>query len=257
MGIYDVSLSAIYSRLAAYWLRSLPRGVPTRARLDKERMLRQVAASLFLASNGVQPPMQDDSAPLEADETESQPEPTRSSDASASIPKASTSPALQCLRQYTNVEAAPQASSNSVSRILDHWDIGEDPATYDHTAHVVPRPGADGHDSQSEAETRKTQRREERKKLNREESSRRKRAKIGRDPNLVQSQPDPSRHRWSSPPAVSQSDRPTQSQTQQSATTGPDLLSQPTTQPFSIASQQQSGKFGGRLALRGKRKAGF
>lgn len=262
VGIEGLSLSTIYGRLMSCWLRPYTSIAPARGRVSLEHLIRQVAAALFLsgiAARKVQaeiktagleerPPLQDG---LSKDTVHSQlPSPTPTPSTSDGVP-------LITLRQYTNVEATAQGLSRPVTKILDHWEPAIDPSDYDYTKKAAQV--EDDDPSQVSQEEKQREQRRAESKRRRQESSQRKRAKLEQSTSGAESQSQAPRPPGSSPPSAS---RQTVDLSQPLAYPSVDGNSQalqlgPSSQAPTTASQIQPGKFGGKLPVRGRRKAGF
>lgn len=256
LGIEDMSLATIYSRLAAGWLRSLPKITPIRTRLQKERDLRQVAASICLASHSsLEAPPHAEEATVEDGGVEEGSMISSSmldAQGSSQLLRTAFDPTFAhgSLGRYTAIDVPPTSASKSISRILQHWTIGSDPSEYDYTATNAIINEANADLSQSDTERRKRQRREERsRKRNSIVQKKRARLDIESDDPRSQSRPDSSEG-----PSDRRNLQIPQSQVEPRR--GRDSQSRNSSQ-LPVASQVQPGKFGDRLAYRGKRRAGF
>lgn len=265
MAIPDASLSTIYSKLASHWLRSLPANTPARSRIAKEKVIRQVAASICLTSHCIVPKqLLSPAGPINVPESSNQTEVMDTQDDEAdhpSSPPASPKPPerlpLAALKRYTTIEHPPDKLSNPVSKVLSHWPLNSDPFEYDYTAEIAAIDAKNAEANISETDRRKLRRKEDRKRQ-RTENNDRKRAKI--ESLFRPSQPSQQTQSQAfgsdapSSTAVPQHDvGQAQSQVVQAV---PESQFQVSSQ-VGPASQMQPGKFGGRLAFRGKRKAGF
>jgi RNA polymerase I-specific transcription initiation factor RRN6 len=165
----DISLLNIYDSLIELWISSLPSGTPGVLRLQKEKIARQVAADVYLASIGVS--VGPAASPSEISIDENEPgtlrlpvrsrkgkekvtdvskssqipmlppssqitsRPLSQSSVASGVPNPSSreDPASERLRAYTTLRPQPVLPT-SMSTMLMHWMPGTDPNTYSWTA---------------------------------------------------------------------------------------------------------------------------
>ena len=133
----DHTLASLYSRLATGWLGSLPRNTATRTRLQKEKTVRQVAGTLYLASHTIGGDKSiTGEAQHQAETQSSQAQDLLSSQSSAASAESPMHAKLRDpvakLRHYTSFTDTPTTLSKPVSKILQHWQTGTNPTEYDY-----------------------------------------------------------------------------------------------------------------------------
>ncbi len=277
------TISSIYRYLHDHWILPLSRQVPQKTRLTIDHRARQAAATLYLACIALQLGEQD-RAQGEVSETAAS-EPNVAGDGTHAIaPPADTSrteprsparlptsllsswstslsadntrsisttlspsmhPATTSLQKYTTISRPPPIPGKTFAEIITHWAPGTDPAAYDYIATTAALSGTTPiTGSEMSAATReKVKRRRERAAIREAQwtASRNKRLKL--DPRLVGTQPTMVQREWASSQGMPVRDSSQATQTSQ--------------MQLGVASQIEPGRHGGRLVLRGKRKAGF
>ncbi|KAF8469012.1 RNA polymerase I-specific transcription initiation factor RRN6-like protein [Kalaharituber pfeilii] len=134
----ELSIRKLYDRILEGWVKPLPLEVGSKVRLRRERLARMIATEVYLASKGIilmpkannavtQPPSQ--STNPEGPVT---PKPTvvGHDSPSATVPQ----DMLKGLRKYTYVINAAKNPTSMMSRILDQWELGEDPNNFEYGA---------------------------------------------------------------------------------------------------------------------------
>ena len=277
LGLGDrIQLSTVYDSFIKAWIAPLSRSIPGRARIALEKLLRDLAAQICLASYEMRVVRETDfdeeappgdgtgagaefvlpvrrrvsatslrkgeelaarsssplassqisqdvgflpSSPLRALPT---PEPTPSLRSKSSSLAAAEDPASLRLKAYASLAPQP-ALPIKMSNLLNHWEVGADPANYDWEA--AQQAFNDEDESENEARAKQRQRSERRRKRQRQET-------IG-----ASSQPPPKRLGGSQPQVAQE--------TQGS--------SQPV-DSMAIASQIEPGRFRGRAKPKKKKK---
>jgi len=162
------------------------------------------------------------------------------------------------LRQYTSFNNDPTTPSKPVSKVLQHWHIDRDPSDYDYIATVAAIEEAAGEEMAPSDKEKQKRRRVEERRRKRDETIARKRTRLALDSQA--NQPSTSAAVTHRTPASS-TERPqeplSKAQSQQDRRIVRKPQSQSSSQPPVAASQVIAGRFGDRLAFRGKRRAGF
>ncbi|KAF8458886.1 RNA polymerase I-specific transcription-initiation factor-domain-containing protein [Terfezia claveryi] len=114
----DSDIPSLYNHLFTSYVAPLPPEVPTRVRLQRERLARMIATELYLASYG----------------TVTTSNPTTN--------PATNPPLFTPLQKYTPLTNHLPTSKlpSSLSRILDQWSIGEDPEDFEYEVDGAPTP---------------------------------------------------------------------------------------------------------------------
>jgi len=284
VGADNLTITSIYSYLHDHWILPLPRQLPNKTRLTIDYRVRQAAATLYLACIGLELRKQN-KAPEEVSKiaasgarlagvythaTASRADTSRTSEprspAHLPIPSppswptssgienspslsatmsTSIHPAATSLQKYITISRPPPIPGKTLAEIITHWAPGTNPAAYDYTATTAvlsgttPITGSD----MSAATQEKLKHRRERAAVREAQltASRNKRLKL--DPRLVGNQPNMVQREWASSQGMPGGDS--------------SHATQPSQMQLGVASQIEPGRHGGRLVLRGKRKAGF
>ena len=273
-------ISDLYNSLIAAWIGPLSHGVPNRTRISVEKMLRNLAGQLCLASYAMIPDSAEENGDEEPDkpsttatftlpvrrrvsltnfkkdkepETKSSPPPLPSSQpptdvgflpssplralptselapplpSQISATSSTEDPASRNLQAYASLTPQP-ALPIKLSNLLDHWQVGADPATYSWEA--AQQAFASNDEEELEAHAKRRKRTEKHRKRQREHD-------LGSSSRPV-------------------SDRLGGSQPQQAQKDG--LESSQTTASMVTASQAEPGRFGGQSRkVKKKRSSGL
>lgn len=272
-------LSSNYDQIIAAWMRPLPTSVSGRVRLAKEALARQMTAEVTLASHVLRiednPP---DSAqaqeegepqpyefnlpirnmpvvPSQGQRASTQPSalPTPSPTATPSILTQASQSSAYAPQKYhitavtTFTKPLPISLPRSTQRVLRHWEVGADPATYEwrsYSRRITRQTEIEDIDSQLTEEERARLQRKAERLLKRE----RKEAAATREQQALSSQ---------MPELIVSASQPVERTTASySQPSGPQLtIPSSQSQPVA-ASQAVQGRYGGRPAKK-KRKQGF
>lgn len=259
LNVDNLNIVSIYQYLKDYWVSAPSRQLFKKTRLTIDNRARQAAATLCLACIGVQYRRQD-RAPVEVlDNAASEPNVAEvDTNATASgaditddsckitaLSSTSIHPAAISLQKYMTISRPPPIPSKTFADMVAHWTPGFDPHAYDYTATTAVLSGITNiaGSGMSGTTQEKLHRRRDRAVVREAQLtvSRNKRLKL--DPRFVGGQPNTMHREWASSQAVAggESNQATQSSQMQ----------------LGISSQIEPGRHGGRLVLRGKRKAGF
>jgi RNA polymerase I-specific transcription initiation factor RRN6 len=278
-------LSAVYKSISGRWIHHMPENIADIVRHSKEQLARRMAAEILLAClimrpPAVEPELQAQSQPQSQSQSQDQvwelpvrpgapissrttpsmafdavvsprsprlPTPSETG-SSSSVP--ASNPALARLSRYTTFTSKPTPAplSRRLIRVLSHWPLGVDPASYDWASasrHIVRR---DEEEAEGEEMTEKERQRQQR-RTDRYMRRQRREAEETARLQLLSSQ---------APEIVvgSQSARLARASSQQ-ATLGADSQSQSQSQGRLVASQVLPGPHGGRKPAKKKRKSGF
>ncbi|KAB8339269.1 hypothetical protein FH972_022202 [Carpinus fangiana] len=310
-----LSLADIYDFVVQTWISSLSNEVPARTRIRLEGIARSLAASLWLSSHVLEQKVENaseiadhasaadtqhssqQSLPLLEDLTLSSsqlPQPFGFSQLDSQLPTPSPTPsmastsastanaaqsapneAITRLSRYTTFQTAHTATESGSTPILNHWNLGEDPAAYDFRAQTAALDGtlnvagsqmtAETYASQQRRVARREARRQQREAKRLRTSSRASSVAASVATSIaassqadeVVSQPVPSGRAW-------QSSQPGAGEGFISSGQVPNAQVESQSEGLQMASQIQPGRHGARplpgaLAMRakGKRKAGF
>lgn len=127
-------IQALYQRLFSGWVAPLPPHIPTKVRLRRERLARMIATETYLSGRGILHHHQEPTTPGSGESS------TPSLPPSPTPNQPETLPTTFLLHKYTpllNVLPKPSLPS-SMTRILEQWDIGEDPDDFEYTADGAP-----------------------------------------------------------------------------------------------------------------------
>lgn len=269
-GIFNVPLnvSSVYRTIIDAWLGSLPSWVSGKTRLAKERLARQVAASLCLASIAAHSELHDVHSEFVNDaksELYSSQEyflahptshvPTPSTTPLEPVVLGITEGVVSRLQKYTSMNRTAAKAKEGISNVISLWTLGADPANYNHAAAIASQSGvaAIAGSAMTAEQRERNQRRLERKLLKEQRMGKRLRldpyAPASQQPLVNEREIMSSQSRYLMPVPSSQVA----------------LSSQVT--PGIVTSQIEPGRFGGRSDGRGvfpirakprpARKAGF
>lgn len=283
------SAKIVFERISKSWLSPATQTISDMVRHSREQLARRVAIEVCLASLMIR---REDAAKEELRQSHSQTEsqgqawelpvrpgappsnrttpslyfdassqvgssrlPTPSDSASMSIPTSANS-AIARLSRYTAFTGKPSPPSlpRRLNRVLAHWTIGADPASYDWTLasqHISRRDEEEAEGEElTEKERARLQRRTERyvRRQRREaEETQRMQLLSSQAPEIVSGSQPGQLVRAASQLGVSGGESQSQSQSQ----------SQGRSKPQAVASQVLPGRHGGRPPKKKKRKSGF
>lgn len=184
----EPSIANLYDTILENWIAPLPAQTPVPVRQAKERLARRVAAEVTLASTKLQPKEEEHpsmrlnapvSLPIHPSKAMDSLPSTLPTPPQSSVPPSSplfpetlrynTNDPLARLRKHLEVDddssRTPTILPPSVSELLLHWQLGNNPSTYDWEAtERAIRPDANDEESQAqrEEERKKRERRERR-----------------------------------------------------------------------------------------------
>ncbi|KAL1591429.1 hypothetical protein SLS60_012042 [Paraconiothyrium brasiliense] len=258
------SMSSIYELVLQNWLVPLPGMIPARIRKNKERMARRLAIGLTLASTRVRPcsdgavqtiTQPDPRQYIAVARSSSPPQYSSQSDRQSQSAQAGYSTLLPSSARLDNpltrlsknlhiTTITPLEVHPSINQVLSHWQLGDDPSSYDWEAserafaEEIELMQEEGTQKRRERARRKKERQAKRqKKEDQLFTGRVESGKVESQPQLLRSSPGPA-----SPAIDSQIPAPSQHQ------------------PFLVQSQVEPGRHGGRPMRKKKvktRMSGF
>jgi RNA polymerase I-specific transcription initiation factor RRN6 len=268
------TIASLYDSVLENWIAPLPTNVPVSVRQNKERLARQIAADLILASTRILRPdytqQQFDTQPGHSQGSEvaishsasqlplsdplfSQPSSllpnltqTHTESPSSAVP--SVDP-LSRLRRHLCIEKpAAKPLPTGISHILSHWQLGTDPSTYswDASEEALQEEDEDSDDAKQEMKRQSDKRKQERREKRQKRENDLFMAKTFSQPAIPRSSPGPFFSMGVGGAMSSQMPGLSQSQSQSQAVGGMGGLG--------VQSQVEPGKHGGRPVLKKKKK---